>query len=63
MSDPTPLPPCCVLAVCWLCVVRRWDDDVVFKNQSRDEPTLKKRFVNDVTRSDFHRSFMKKYIK
>jgi len=42
---------------------RRWDDDVVFKNQARDEPKMKKRFVNDTIRNDFHRRFMKKYIK
>lgn len=42
---------------------RRWDDDVVFKNQARDEPKLKKRFVNDTIRNDFHRRFMQKYIK
>merc|ERR1712146_399324 len=36
---------------------RRWDDDVVFKNQARDEPKLKKRFVNDTIRNDFHRRF------
>ena len=41
---------------------RRWDDDVVFKNQSRGEPTSKKRFVNDTIRSDFHKKFLKKYI-
>jgi len=41
---------------------RRWDDDVVFKNQSRSEPTKKKKFVNDTIRSDFHRQFLKKYI-
>lgn len=34
---------------------RRWDDDIVFKNQARDEPESKKRFVNDTVRSDFHR--------
>lgn len=44
-------------------IKRRWDDDVVFKNQTRDEPKLKKRFVNDALRSDFHRSFMRKYVK
>ena len=42
---------------------RRWNDDVVFKNQSRDEPETKKRFINDVIRSDFHRSFLNKYIQ
>jgi protein CWC15 len=44
-------------------VKRRWNDDVVFKNQAKDEPEVKKRFINDTVRSDFHRSFMKKYIK
>ena len=42
---------------------RRWDDDVVFKNQTRGEPRAKKRFVNDTIRSDFHRRFLSKYIK
>jgi len=42
---------------------RRWDDDVVFKNQTRGEPRAKKRFVNDTIRSDFHRRFLNKYIK
>ncbi|KAI8384019.1 Pre-mRNA-splicing factor Cwf15/Cwc15 [Blakeslea trispora] len=44
-------------------VKRRWDDDVIFKNQARgvdDKP--KKRFVNDMIRSDFHRRFLHKYI-
>mmetsp|Transcript_6238 Transcript_6238/g.6517 ORF Transcript_6238/g.6517 Transcript_6238/m.6517 type:complete len:236 (+) Transcript_6238:50-757(+) len=41
---------------------RKWNDDVVFRNQTRTEPEQKKRFVNDTIRSDFHRSFLKKYI-
>lgn len=41
---------------------RQWNDDVVFKNQSKGEPEHKKRFINDTIRSDFHRSFLKKYI-
>ncbi|KAJ2506531.1 complexed with cef1p [Coemansia sp. RSA 2052] len=45
-------------------VKRRWDDDVVFKNQAQgDDGKPKKRFVNDMLRSDFHRKFMKKYIQ
>lgn len=44
-------------------VKRRWNDDVVFKNQSRNEPEGKKRFINDVIRSDFHRKFLSKYIQ
>lgn len=44
-------------------VKRRWDDDVVFKNQARTEPKRAKRFVNDTVRSDFHRRFLDRYIK
>ncbi|OMJ14343.1 Pre-mRNA-splicing factor cwc15 [Smittium culicis] len=45
-------------------VKRRWDDDVVFKNQSRGmEIKPKKRFINDMLRSDFHKKFMKRYIQ
>ncbi|OCL13467.1 Cwf15/Cwc15 cell cycle control family protein [Glonium stellatum] len=40
-------------------VKRRWDDDVVFKNQARGtEDKKRKEFVNDMLRSDFHRRFM-----
>jgi protein CWC15 len=45
-------------------VKRRWDDDVIFRNQARgmdDKP--KKRFINDTLRSDFHRRFMKQYVQ
>jgi protein CWC15 len=44
-------------------VKRRWDEDVIFKNQARDEVEVKKRFINDMLRSDFHRKFMNKYVK
>jgi len=44
-------------------VKRRWDEDCVFKNQSRSEKKVVKRFINDTIRSDFHRNFMKKYIQ
>ncbi|PGG99916.1 pre-mRNA-splicing factor cwc15 [Polytolypa hystricis UAMH7299] len=43
---------------------RRWDDDVVFKNQARGtEEKGKKEFVNDLLRSDFHKRFMSKYVR
>ncbi|GAO14104.1 hypothetical protein UVI_02038050 [Ustilaginoidea virens] len=44
---------------------RRWDDDVVFKNQARgtEDKNKKKEFVNDLLRSDFHRRFMSKYVR
>lgn len=42
-------------------VKRRWDDDVIFKNQARgtDDKGKKKEFVNDLLRSDFHKRFMR----
>lgn len=39
-------------------IKRRWDDDVVFKNQSKGEPKQQKRFINDTIRSDFHKRFL-----
>ncbi|CAI6337322.1 unnamed protein product [Periconia digitata] len=44
---------------------RRWDDDVVFKNQARgtDDKNKKKEFINDMLRSDFHKKFMSKYVR
>ncbi len=44
-------------------IKRKWNDDVVFKNQSRNEPDVKKRFINDTIRNDFHRRFLKTYIQ
>ncbi|EGO00601.1 hypothetical protein SERLA73DRAFT_51068 [Serpula lacrymans var. lacrymans S7.3] len=44
-------------------VKRRWDDDLIFKNQamsSRDKP---QHFVNDLLRTEFHKKFMAKFIK
>ncbi|KAJ5234718.1 uncharacterized protein N7469_003886 [Penicillium citrinum] len=43
---------------------RRWDDDVVFKNQARgSEKKDGQEFVNDLLRSDFHKRFMSKYVR
>ena len=44
-------------------VKRRWDEDVVFRFQSRTEPEMKKRFINDTIRNDFHKKFLHRYIK
>ncbi|KAJ0045963.1 hypothetical protein Pint_03751 [Pistacia integerrima] len=44
-------------------VKRRWDDDVVFKNQARGETKTPKRFINDTIRNDFHWKFLQKYMK
>jgi protein CWC15 len=41
----------------------RWDEDVVFKNQTRGEVKAPRRFINDTVRSDFHRKFLERYIK
>eukprot|EP01094_Clydonella_sp_ATCC50884_P005136 TRINITY_DN14100_c0_g1_i1.p1 TRINITY_DN14100_c0_g1~~TRINITY_DN14100_c0_g1_i1.p1 ORF type:complete len:279 (+),score=87.52 TRINITY_DN14100_c0_g1_i1:49-837(+) len=42
---------------------KKWYDDVVFKNQSRSEKKVEKRFINDTIRNDFHRKFLQKYVK
>jgi len=42
---------------------RRWNDDVVFRNQAKEEPDRnKKRFINDTVRNDFHKRFLNKFI-
>jgi len=43
---------------------RKWNDDVVFRNQSRSEPDANKaRFINDTVRNDFHKNFMSKFMQ
>jgi protein CWC15 len=42
---------------------RRWNDDVVFRNQAKSEPAPKKRFINDTVRNDFHKRFLNKFIR
>lgn len=42
---------------------RRWNDDVVFRNQAKGEPAAKKRFINDTVRNDFHKRFLNKFIR
>jgi hypothetical protein len=42
---------------------RKWNDDVVFRNQARGESTgMKKGFINDTVRYDFNRRFLDKFI-
>jgi protein CWC15 len=41
---------------------RKWNDDVVFRNQAKGEPEVKKRFINDTIRNDFHKRFLNKFI-
>ena len=42
---------------------RRWNEDVVFRNQAKGEPEMKKRFINDTVRNDFHKRFLNKFIR
>jgi protein CWC15 len=42
---------------------KKWFEDTVFKNQSKNEVKVKKRFINDTVRSDFHRKFLAKSIQ
>jgi protein CWC15 len=42
---------------------RKWNDDVVFRNQARKEPEGQKRFINDTVRNDFHKRFMDKFMR
>jgi protein CWC15 len=42
---------------------RRWNDDVVFRNQAKNEPVAPKRFINDTVRNDFHKRFLNKFIR
>ena len=44
-------------------VKRRFGEDTVFSRTHAAEPEVKKRFINDVIRSDFHRSFLRKFIQ
>jgi protein CWC15 len=42
---------------------RKWNDDVVFRHQAKGEPEVKKRFINDTIRNDFHKRFLNKFIR
>lgn len=42
---------------------RKWYDETVFKNQARIQKKVKKRFINDTVRSDFHRNFLNRFIQ
>ncbi|KAG6865468.1 hypothetical protein C0991_002295 [Blastosporella zonata] len=45
-------------------VKRRWDDDLIFKNQAMDTRDKGQgHFVNDLLRTEFHKKFMAKFIK
>ncbi|KIJ95092.1 hypothetical protein K443DRAFT_338287 [Laccaria amethystina LaAM-08-1] len=45
-------------------VKRRWDDDLIFKNQAMTSKDKGQgHFVNDLLRTEFHKKFMAKFIK
>ncbi|KAG6332972.1 hypothetical protein ID866_6115 [Astraeus odoratus] len=45
-------------------VKRRWDDDLIFKNQAMNQKRdASGQFVNDLLRTEFHKKFMAKFIK
>ncbi|KAI3997017.1 hypothetical protein MKX01_021293 [Papaver californicum] len=44
-------------------VKRRWDDDVVFKNQTCSEAKTPKRFINDTVRNDYHMKLSGRYMQ
>ncbi|KAH7921635.1 Cwf15/Cwc15 cell cycle control protein [Leucogyrophana mollusca] len=44
-------------------VKRRWDDDLIFKNQAMGQKDKSGQFVNDLLRTEFHKKFMAKFIK
>ncbi|KAI0291311.1 Pre-mRNA-splicing factor Cwf15/Cwc15 [Russula brevipes] len=44
-------------------VKRRWDDDLIFKNQAVGDKDKQGRFVNDLLRTEFHKKFMSRFIK
>ncbi|KAH9994299.1 Pre-mRNA-splicing factor Cwf15/Cwc15 [Russula vinacea] len=44
-------------------VKRRWDDDLIFKNQAANDNPRAGQFVNDLLRTEFHKKFMSRFIK
>ncbi|KAF4620287.1 hypothetical protein D9613_000927 [Agrocybe pediades] len=44
-------------------VKKRWDDDLIFKNQAMNQKPAQGNFVNDLLRTEFHKKFMAKFIK
>lgn len=44
-------------------VKKDWTQDIVFTNQAKRDGRPKRRFINDLVRSDFHKKFMDKYFK
>ncbi|SCV68615.1 BQ2448_736 [Microbotryum intermedium] len=62
-ASPTPSAISTSTGASTFGVKRRWDDDLIFKNQARDtNETPKAEFVNDLLRTNYHRRFMKRHV-
>ena len=61
-TPSTPGTPGSLASTTTFAVKRRWDDDLIFKNQAAgvNEKPKKGEFVNDLLRSEFHKKFMLK---
>jgi len=35
----------------------------IYRNQAREDAPVKKQFINDTIRNDFHRKFLHKYVQ
>ena len=44
-------------------VKMRWEDDVVYRNQTRDKSKVPKRFINDTIINYFHHKSLHKHMK
>jgi len=44
-------------------IKKKWYEETIFRHQTKNEPVIKKRFINDTTRNDFHKKFLDRYIK
>ena len=42
---------------------QKWTEESVFQNQAVNEPKEKKQFVNDLIRNDYHKKFLRKYLR
>jgi protein CWC15 len=62
LGQSEPAPSATSSATASFSVKRRWDDDLIFKNQAAglDDKPKKGEFVNDLLRSEFHKKFMLK---
>lgn len=63
LGQQTPNTPTSASVGGSFAVKKRWDDDLVFKNQAQTEPARPTHFVNDLLRTEFHKKFMSKFIK